>query len=723
MSASQDRFQQAMNQGHSAAWDQTWDRAVGFYQQALAEAPDNPKALTSLGLALLEMQRFDEALECYRRASLIIPNDPLLLEKVAQICEKLGRLNDVIQASLQAADLHMKNREVEKAVENWVQVTRFNGDHLVAHSRLAVVYERMGRRSEAVQEYLWVASIVQRTGADDKALQAINYALQIMPENTNARQALAMLRVNQLLPRPPKGQGGTGPVRANPAQASEAKPGAAPRQVKTMDPVSEARQKALTQLADYLFEQTEERSKSRPIRKSAGAILRGGGEGASPEEAEQVEQAKVLRFLGQAVEEQSQGLDALAMMDLDNAMQAGLSHPAAYFDIGLLASYSAEDPEPALRDLQLAMKYPEFALAAHIVAGQTLNTLGRIPEAAQHYLEALKLADAATAPPEQADDIKQLYDPVIATQLAEMDEKDLTELCKNVAGLLSENVWRENLTQARMQLPPQPEGNPPLLLAEMLLQTRSTQVVESLSMIRQLTQQNMLRTAMEEAYTALQFAPTYLPLHTQIGDILFKEDRFEEAVAKYSVVARAYSVRGEAAQAVNMLRKLLHLSPSDLTLRQQLIEQLINGGQVEDAIRAYMELAEIYYHQMDLERARSTYVTALRLVQNSSANRDWIVDILSKMADIDMQRLDLRQAMRIYEQIRSLHPVDPKVRMTIIALNFRMGQEGASRAEIQNYFAYMEKTVSGFSRAAFIKALAEEHPELSEMVRGAVPGG
>jgi hypothetical protein len=61
--------------------------------------------------------------------------------------------------------------------------------------------------------------------------------------------------------------------------------------------------------------------------------------------------------------------------------------------------------------------------------------------------------------------------------------------------------------------------------------------------------------------------------------------------------------------------------------------------------------------------------------------------------------------------------------MTIIALNFRMGQEGASRAEIQNYFAYMEKTVSGFSRAAFIKALAEEHPELSEMVRGAVPGG
>ncbi len=57
MTGSQERFQQAMNQGHSAAWDQMWDKAVGYYKQALAEFPEHPKALTSLGLDLLEMDR------------------------------------------------------------------------------------------------------------------------------------------------------------------------------------------------------------------------------------------------------------------------------------------------------------------------------------------------------------------------------------------------------------------------------------------------------------------------------------------------------------------------------------------------------------------------------------------------------------------------------------------------------------------------------------------
>jgi tetratricopeptide (TPR) repeat protein len=565
---------------------------------------------------------------------------------------------------------------------------------------------------------LWVASIVQRTGADDKALQAINYALQIMPESVSARQAMATLRTNQLLPRPPKGLGGTGPVRPAKGSGTETRDLGRSKTTKGQDPVTEARQRALTQLAGYLFEQQEEQSKSRPIRRSAGSIMRGSGE-AGADETDMADQTKLLRLLGQAIEEQTQGLDALAMVDLQNAMEAGLSHPAASFNLGLLASVSAEDPTTALRDLQFAMKNPEYALAAHIVAGQTLRHVGRFADAARQYLEALKLADAATASPAEAEDIKQLYEPVIAGQIAGMNERELTELCQNVAGLLSESEWRANLTQARMQLPPQPAGNPPLLLAEMLLQTRSTQVVESLSAIRRLAERNLLRTAMEEAYSGLQYAPTYLPLHTQIGDILLKENRVEEAIMKYGVVARAYSVRGEAGQAVAMLRKLIQLSPSDLTVRQQLIEQLVSCGQAVEAVRAYLELADIYYRQMELDKARSTYVTALRMVQTTSTSREAIIEILNRMADIDLQRLDLRQALRIYEQVRNLRPADPKVRMDIVALNFRIGQEGAARGELESFFTYMNKNARGYSILGFLKAMADEHPELADFARSA----
>ena len=51
MNEKQDRFEYAMNQGHSAAWDQNWNKAADYYRQALAEIPDHPKALTSLALA------------------------------------------------------------------------------------------------------------------------------------------------------------------------------------------------------------------------------------------------------------------------------------------------------------------------------------------------------------------------------------------------------------------------------------------------------------------------------------------------------------------------------------------------------------------------------------------------------------------------------------------------------------------------------------------------
>lgn len=713
MSGNQQRFQQAMNQGHTAAWDQQWEKAIGYYQQALGEFPEHLKALTSLGLALLELDRYGEALECYRKASTLSPGDPILLEKVAQVCERLGRLNDAIQVSLQAADLRLKNKEVDKAVENWKRVTGYNGDHLIAHSRLAVVYERMGRRAEAVEEYLWVASIVQRTGADDKALQAINYALQIMPENQPARKAMAMLRSNQMLPRPPKGIAGTGPMR--PAAEKPASKGEETAQTKELDPVSEARQRAMAQLANHLFEQKEEQARSRPLRKTPGAILRGraaeGGDGA--------EQAKLLRFLGQAIEEQSQGMDALAMVDLGNAMEAGLKHPAAYFSIGLLAAGGTEHPESALRDLQTAAKSPDYTLAARIIAGQTLKQLGRMREAAVEYLEALRLADAQTVSPEQAEDIKQLYDPVIATQVGLLKENELEELCRNIAELLSKPGWRDSLARARQQLPQQPEGNPPLLLAEMLFQTRSTQVVESLAAIRGLSDQNLLRTAMEEAFTALEYAPTYLPLHVQIGDILYKEDHHEEAIEKYRVVARAYSVRGEAGQAVSMLRRLLKLDPSNLSLKGQLIEQLIAAGQTAEAVRNYLELADIYYRQMDLDETRATYVTALKLVQGTGANRDWIVEILNRMADLDLQRLDLRQALRIYEQVRTLRPEDPKARMNIIAVDYRTGQEAAARAEMENYLSALEKSGKGYARVGFLKNLVEEHPELADLARSA----
>ena len=48
MTGQDELFQKAMSKGHSAAWDQLWDKAAVSYRAALTEIPDHPKALSSL---------------------------------------------------------------------------------------------------------------------------------------------------------------------------------------------------------------------------------------------------------------------------------------------------------------------------------------------------------------------------------------------------------------------------------------------------------------------------------------------------------------------------------------------------------------------------------------------------------------------------------------------------------------------------------------------------
>jgi Flp pilus assembly protein TadD len=74
MPGREDIFHKVMNEGHSAAWDQEWGKAISAYRKALQEFPDHPKALNSLGLALYQMGQFDEALE--RRQALTRRSGP-----------------------------------------------------------------------------------------------------------------------------------------------------------------------------------------------------------------------------------------------------------------------------------------------------------------------------------------------------------------------------------------------------------------------------------------------------------------------------------------------------------------------------------------------------------------------------------------------------------------------------------------------------------------------
>ena len=216
---------------------------------------------------------------------------------------------------------------------------------------------------------------------------------------------------------------------------------------------------------------------------------------------------------------------------------------------------------------------------------------------------------------------------------------------------------------------------------------------------------------MDEAFESLKFAPSYLPLHTLIGDLLIEDNRLQDAITKYNVVAEAYSVRGEASQAISLLRRIVQASPMDLVARTRLIDQLAARGQVDEAIGEYIELADIYYRLAELDQARTTYTTALRLAQQGNANRAWSVKLLKRMADIDMQRLDWRQALRIFEQIRTLEPNDFTVRKNLIDLNIRLNQSPQVTAELDSLIGYLQSTSRRADAIPLLNELVSEYPQ------------
>ncbi|HEX7567562.1 MAG TPA: tetratricopeptide repeat protein [Anaerolineaceae bacterium] len=706
MTGNQEAFQKVMNLGHSAAWEQQWDHAAAYYRQALEEMPDNPMALTSLGLALFELQEFDGALRIYQRAAVVSPSDPISFEKVAHILERKGKTTEAVQFYMQAADLQLRARDIDKAVESWTRVLALQ-ENLVARTRLALVFERMGHKADAISEYIAAASVLQQTGDLAKAMKMAEYAQQLMPDSLDAQQALTLLRTNQHLPKPPRPRSDTGPIEVNDARQLPA-PG--PDSPSKLDPIQEARQKAMVQLAALLFDQAEEVTPTGQVsRRGISDLTRGNG-GLSPQNSERT---RILLHLGQAIDSLTQGNEAQAAEELERALDIGLKSPAPYFALGLLNAN--RDSQKALRFLQQSVKHPDFVLASFLLMGKTHQKEGRLTEAITMFIQALAMCDIETVSPDQAEDLQQIYEPFIESQSREVDPKILNNNCDSIATQLIRPDWRQYLLLARQQLPPQPPGLPPLPLAEILLETRNSQVLERMAHIRTLAGMNKLTSAMEEAFSTLEVAPSYLPLQIQIGDLLLKEGRTQDAVDKFLLIANLYNLRGEAAQAIRMYRRIIQIAPMDLTVRTKMIELLIAQGRSEDAVLEYINLGELYNSLVELDLARQSYSTGLKVAQQGHLKNSSSIPMLYKIADIDLQRLDLRSALRGFEQIRNLNPEDENARGRIVDLTFRMSQENAALDEIDGFISLMENKGKPKEILDFLKEILNDRPEKMEV--------
>jgi tetratricopeptide (TPR) repeat protein len=302
----------------------------------------------------------------------------------------------------------------------------------------------------------------------------------------------------------------------------------------------------------------------------------------------------------------------------------------------------------------------------------------------------LRDVDLQTIPSGRHSDLARLYDGLTTETLKVKDDGQLTVILNNVGSFLSGEGWFDRVKAARRQMDAvTAEVDGALMpLADILAMSGSDQVIEALRSIDHAIERGHLASAMDEAFRVIDLAPTYLPLHLRIGEILVKEDRVEAAIAKYMAVAQVYEVRGDVGSAGSILERVIRLAPMDPSARNRIIQLFSREGRVDDALRQHVDLAETYYRQADLNRARQTFADGLRLASESEDEKGWSVQFLHAMGDIDMQRLDWRQALRVYQQIKTLVPDDEKARTMLVDLHFRLGQIASAMGEVDDWLRY-----------------------------------
>jgi tetratricopeptide (TPR) repeat protein len=704
MTGRQDLFDESMRLGHSAAWELEWDRAAEFYRKALAEFPDDGAALSSLGLALLETDQLKDALAVYHKASKSSPLDPVPVEKCAEIFERLGQVSEAVDCRERAAELHIRRRDVEKAIINWMQLARLAPDNLSVRSRLALTHERLGRRREAVLEYVAVASIFQRQGKSDRAAEAAQRALALIPGDADASHALRLIRQGRPLAVPGAPRGATGPLSRSSAAHEEAL-AEEPAGVESADPEVTAQRSALAMLAALLFEEGREEAEAPERGRGVLDIARGrlAGEGADARA-----RPRIVRYLTQAIDLQTRGHAAQAAKEMSRALEAGLDSPAAHFNLGMLLKQTG-DIDGARKHLGQAVAHGDLGLGANLALGRLAKMQGEWSEAARYLVQALRLADSLSVDRSQSSQLNQLYDGIQATQ-SQGDEKALRRIVDNTLDFLSGPDWMQRLRAARQQLETQASGASVVPIAEMLALGGSDRVLQALSRIDDLVGRGLHTSAMEEAMLALSSAPTYMALHMRMADILLRSGRVEAGLSKLVVVAETHRVRGEIQQAIDAYGSVLEHSPIDVTARSRLINLLQQQGRTDEALAQHIELADLYRQLAQIDRARDTLGEALTLAEAAASDRGLHLKILNTLADIDLSRLDWRRALRSFEQVLQLDPGDDKARVQVIDLAFRLGQEDVAARELDAYLDFLVKAARGTDALNFLEDMAREHP-------------
>ncbi len=643
-----DEYLTYMQAGQDAAWQLRWGAAVESFTKALQVRPDDIDAHVSLGLALLNSNQLERALKVYRRAIQLAPDEPEPLERTADILERMGQLKEAAVQYVKVADLYLQMRDVNKAIRTWAHATELTPGLVSVHLRLAQAYERIGDKANALREYLVLAYNFRRLNDVEKAIKAVERALKIDPRNPLALNSLRALQAGSEIRLPDD------VLNRKPQQkAAEAEPEFSGQLFWTPD-----------------FNEPTPAESSNPLGPM-GEAMELALEMLAASVVELGLQPSVMPAL-KALEDHRQGNHAAAIAAYTEAERAGLRSPALQMCLGGLFVLE-QQAKAATQHLGEAMADMNLLSGATHGLGLAYRQLNDQQKAARFLIQTLqKIVSEMSefALDENADRVYitlgSLVDGATSESLVQMNEQFATAL--------SGEHWRNRVRDMTMHLMETLRRDGPRGLIDILTSSGSESgLPEIITTVDRYIRQGLYTLAMDEAHSAVEIAPYYLPAHIRMAEILMKEGRIRQAIMKYNVIARTYMTREENDRAAAILTDVLKIAPLDVEVRQNLIELLEQQDRMSDALNQYIDLANTYQQLGDFDRASQTFAASERLARRISAPTKKLVEIKHAIAEINQMRLNTRQVQKVYEEILELAPDDERALRGLIDLNYNQG--------------------------------------------------
>ncbi len=675
--ASEYSYEDLMNAGHDAAWRKNWEEAVQAYSMAIRTRPELPEAYNSLGLALINVRppRLQEALQVYQRAHELSPDDPLPLEKSADVFERMGRLQDAAAQYLSVAEAYLARRDLEKAIGNWERATRVTPGLIKIHQKLAIAYERIGDKKQAVREYLTLAANFQRQGKTQVAIQAVERALRLDPRNPQALNMLQAIRTGgELIYADER-------LKAKP-QEQETGFDDEPIEEPTADynpegPIGEAVERALEMLAIYIGDMD---LMSNP---NAVALI------------------QAIEF--HRVREEEEALKAYRQ-----ASAANISTPALNLCIAELM-LKRNEAQKAVRFFELAVSERQLAAGSHHGMGLAHLKLGNVQEATEHLVQTMQYVDTSMAmSDDEAGQLDAVYERLLQNA-KKSDRVELENLNTRFFELLTGPDWKQRVEVTRHQLEnamQQPGGGGMVEIASV-----PPEIVESINSIDRYIKQRKYNLAMDEAFYIIEKEPDFLAAHQRVGHILVEMGQVDRGIQKYRQIADTYLARGNKGRARDIYNEVIQLSPLDVRLRQDIIGLLEEDERWDEIVGQYLTLADAQINLADYNGARTTLKQAIQIAQRYNIDKRVMIQLLHKLADVELTRLDTRQALRAYENIKNMEPEDTGAREMLIELNFRLGDTPGAMSELDSLLQLYAKHRNGKGILDLLQGLVQKRPK------------